>query len=156
MGEYLRLLYQFKWWGGFVLCFCSPIKRMIHLLETSSPDIASWCRKLYQKDLAILKRKSTVYFCDLCPKELSFVKANKGKSQSLFSPQKCLSFNEILEKVLWNFSHSAKTRIFYEFLKIIKSALFQNKTEQQNHLKKSCYSAICDVIPGHWSPSCLW
>ena len=46
------------------------------------------------------------------------------------------------------FSQLVKTRIFYEFLKIVKSALFQNTTEQQNRLKKSGYSAICDVIPG--------
>ena len=42
-----------------------------------------------------------------------------------------------------------KPEFFYEFLKILKSALFQNTTEQENHLKKSGYSAICDVIPGH-------
>ena len=30
---------------------------------------------------------------------------------------------------------SVKTRIFYVFLKIVKSALFQNTTEQQNRLK---------------------
>ena len=46
------------------------------------------------------------------------------------------------------FLQLVKTRIFYEFLKIVKSALFQNTTEQQNRLKKSGYSAICDVIPG--------
>ena len=40
------------------------------------------------------------------------------------------------------FLQSVKTRIFYEFLKIVKSALFQNTTEQQNRLKKSGYSAI--------------
>ena len=28
-------------------------------------------------------------------------------------------------------------------------------TRQQNHLKKSGYSAICDVISGHWLLSCL-
>ena len=49
-------------------------------------------------------------------------------------PQKCLQL--------------IKTRIFYEFLKIVKSALFQNTAEQQNRLKKSGYSASCDVIPG--------
>ena len=33
------------------------------------------------------------------------------------------------------FLQSVKTRIFYVFLKIVKSALFQNTTEQQNRLK---------------------
>ena len=46
------------------------------------------------------------------------------------------------------FLQSVKTRIFYEFLKIVKSVLFQNTIEQQNRLKKSGYSAICDVTPG--------
>ena len=32
------------------------------------------------------------------------------------------------------FLHSVETLIFYEFLKIENSALFQNTTEQQNHL----------------------
>ena len=47
------------------------------------------------------------------------------------------------------FLHSVETLIFYEFLKIENSALFQNMTGQQNHLKQSGYSAVCDVIPGH-------
>ena len=47
------------------------------------------------------------------------------------------------------FLELVKTRFFYEFLKIVESALFQNTTEQQNRLNKSGYSAICDVIPGH-------
>ena len=33
------------------------------------------------------------------------------------------------------FLHSVETLIFYEFLKIENSALFQNTTEQQNHLR---------------------
>ena len=33
------------------------------------------------------------------------------------------------------FLQSVKTRIFYVFLKIVKSALFQNTTKQQNRLK---------------------
>ena len=53
-----------------------------------------------------------------------------------------------LGKMPPKFLQSVKTRIFYEFLKIVKSTLFQNMTEQQNRLKKSGYSAICDVIPG--------
>ena len=46
------------------------------------------------------------------------------------------------------FLQLVNTQIFYEFLKVVKNAIFQNVTEQQNCLKKSGYSAICDVIPG--------
>ena len=40
-----------------------------------------------------------------------------------------------LGKMPQKFLHSVETLIFYEFLKIENSALFQNTTEQQNHLK---------------------
>ena len=40
-----------------------------------------------------------------------------------------------LEKMPQKFLHSVETLIFYEFLKIENSALFQNTTEQQNNLK---------------------
>ena len=40
-----------------------------------------------------------------------------------------------LGKMLQKFLHSVETLIFYDFLKIKNSALFQNMTEQQNHLK---------------------
>ena len=38
--------------------------------------------------------------------------------------------------------NSVKTLIFYEFLNVVRSALFENMTEQQNHLKRSGYSPI--------------
>lgn len=53
------------------------------------------------------------------------------------------------------FFNSVQTAIFYDFLKIGKMALFQNTTESQSHWKGSGYSETCDVIPGHWSLSCL-
>ena len=53
-----------------------------------------------------------------------------------------------LGKMPQKFLQLIKTRIFYEFLKIVKSPLFQNASEQQSRLKKSGYRAICDVIPG--------
>ena len=53
-----------------------------------------------------------------------------------------------LGKMPKKFLQLVKTRFFYEFLKIVKSALFQNTTEQENRLKKSGYSVICDVIQG--------
>ena len=40
-----------------------------------------------------------------------------------------------LGKMLQKFLHSVENLIFYELLKIENSALFQNTTEQQNHLK---------------------
>ena len=40
-----------------------------------------------------------------------------------------------LGKMPQKFLRSVETLIFYEFLKIENSALFQNTTEQQNHLK---------------------
>ena len=53
------------------------------------------------------------------------------------------------------FFNLVKTRIFKEFLKIVKSALFQTTTKQKNHLKKSGYSTIFDIFPVHCSLSCL-
>ena len=48
-----------------------------------------------------------------------------------------------LGKMPLKFLHCVETLIFYEFFKkIVNSALFQNTTEQQNHLKKSVYSAV--------------
>ena len=49
-----------------------------------------------------------------------------------------------LEKWWTKFLIWLKPKFFYD----CKKRLFKNMTEQQNHLKKSGYSIICDVIPG--------
>ena len=46
-----------------------------------------------------------------------------------------VQFLYVIRKNAQKFLHSLETLIFYEFLKIENSALFQNTTEQQNHLK---------------------
>ena len=55
-NAYIVYIWTLEWLYNEI-CFGSPDKGIKHSLETCTPDIASWYRKLDQKDFALLKQR---------------------------------------------------------------------------------------------------